>query len=156
MTTAKFTLSPAQVAKIELAQTLADQFAKALVALQHDAGTARLFEDGYLHMVEATATEADETMELVLSLDEIERVPAPAADSPLVASLKSALDGSPASGLTAPDLVGVNICGVFVCATCVGRIIARGMGHLFREGNQVWRDGFTRVIPMPPCATCGK
>ena len=65
--------------------------------------------------------------------------------------LKEAIEYAPASGPTAPDLIGVwTHDGWYVCAPCVGRITARGCGHLFKGGEQVWAD--YRIVG--PCTTC--
>jgi hypothetical protein len=65
-----------------------------------------------------------------------------------VALLVEALEYAPTSGPTARDLVGVTMGDVFLCAPCVGRIVARGCGHLLRAGVQVWRPAIGG-----PCAT---
>lgn len=79
------------------------------------------------------------------------------AERDLVALLQSAIEHAPASGPTAPGLVGLWVGEVFeefyVCAPCVGRIIARGMGHLLKGGTQVWTDSQEPICPGK-CCTC--
>lgn len=56
--------------------------------------------------------------------------------------LREALEYAPPSGPVAPDLRGVLTAdGVYACAPCVGRVVARGCGHLFGRGQQqLWKD----------------
>ena len=66
--------------------------------------------------------------------------------------LREAIEFAPPSGPVAPELRGVwTADGYYVCAPCVGRIMARGCGHLVR-GEQVWLD---RPEPYGVCITCG-
>lgn len=69
------------------------------------------------------------------------------------ADLRSAVQYAPPAGLTAPDLIGVwTDGGFFLCAKCVGRVVARGMGHVLgKNQEQVWRGD---VAPFGVCVTC--
>lgn len=61
--------------------------------------------------------------------------------TPEAEAILTAIEYAPSSGPTAPDLMGVwTPEGWFVCAPCVGRIIARGCGDVLSKGEQVWRD----------------
>ena len=69
--------------------------------------------------------------------------------------LRDAIEFAPASGPVAPELRGLWVHtdegDEYVCAPCVGRITARGMGHLFTGCERVWRDDGT---PYGVCRTC--
>lgn len=45
--------------------------------------------------------------------------------------------------------------GLHVCARCAGRIMARGLGHLFQTGEAVWSDGES-PSPSASCSLCGE
>jgi hypothetical protein len=67
--------------------------------------------------------------------------------------LREAAEYAPPSGRTAEGLRGVRTYGnLTVCAHCVGRITARGLGHFVR-GEHLWDDDPT---PAPDtCVVCG-
>jgi hypothetical protein len=70
-----------------------------------------------------------------------------------VEQLREAAEYAPPSGRTADDLRGVKTHdGHLVCARCVGRIIARGLGHFVR-GESLWVD---RPGAEGWCVVCGK
>jgi len=55
-----------------------------------------------------------------------------------------AAEYAPAHGPTAPDLVGGWIAGYagdwYICAPCIGRITARGCGHVLKTMERVWKS----------------
>ena len=67
--------------------------------------------------------------------------------------IRIAIEYAPKSGAYAPGLRGVwTPEGWFVCAPCVGRITARGMGHLFHKAQRVWND--QADLPLEPVGVC--
>ena len=74
-----------------------------------------------------------------------------------IRALQEAIEYAPSSGPTAPDLLGLWVpdpdLGLkrYLCAECVGRITARGCGHLLRECERSWRGGDT---PEGVCCLC--
>ena len=67
--------------------------------------------------------------------------------------IRRILAGAPEPGPIAKDLAGWQLPnGLFLCAYCAGRIMARGF-HLPRESIPLWRDG---KIPEAYCAGCGR
>jgi hypothetical protein len=72
--------------------------------------------------------------------------------NPQVTAIREAIEYAPATGPVAPGLRGLWLReNYYLCAPCVGRIIARGCGHLLREGQQVWAD---QPEPYGVCVTC--
>ena len=52
--------------------------------------------------------------------------------------LKQALEGCPPASAPTPELRGWNIDGVFFCAGCISRLVARGV--MFAPAIPVWAD----------------
>lgn len=78
--------------------------------------------------------------------------------SPVARAIREAHQYAPLTGPVAPELAGVwvpesALAEWFVCAPCVGRITARGCGHIIR-GTQVWRDKPPVVTGV--CVCCGQ
>lgn len=75
--------------------------------------------------------------------------PAPPAIASTPDRLRAAVLQAPASGPVADKLRGVwTPDGYFVCAPCVGRLIARGCSHMLRGAEHVWTD---RAEPYGDC-----
>lgn len=71
------------------------------------------------------------------------------------AEIVSALEYAPAVGTSIADgLLAVTLNDLTVCYKCLGRLYARGMGHLVRGGSQVWSDQVMSGKAIT-CDTCG-
>ncbi len=65
---------------------------------------------------------------------------APEGGVALIDQVREAIKYAPKTGPVSSELAGVMVDASLVCASCVGRIYGRGMGHLIRTCLQVWKD----------------
>jgi hypothetical protein len=71
-----------------------------------------------------------------------------------IEALREAIEYAPPSGPVAEGLRGIwTQDGHFVCGPCVGRITARGCGHVLKTEVHVWAD---RGEPVGVCVTCSE